>query len=78
MKYIKEAEIDHTEVRFLRKLTPARIAVGRAGTRPKTSTWLQFRFDHAAAVDAVYGEVSEELLSRMGLFKVNTKVLDYL
>ena len=76
MKYIKEAEIDHTEMQFLRKLTPARIAVGRAGTRPKTSTWLQFRFDHAAAVDAVYGEVSEELLSRMGLFKVNTKVLD--
>ena len=76
MKDIKGTEQDYTEGQFLRKHTPARIAVGRAGTRPKTSAWLQFRFDHAAAVDAVYGEVSEELLSRMALFKVNTKVLD--
>ena len=76
MEYIKGAELDQTEVQFLKKHTPARIAVGRAGTRPKTSTWLQFRFDHAAAVDAVYGEISEDSLSRMALFKVNTRVLD--
>src|SRR5699024_3312442 len=28
------------------KYTPARVAVGRAGSRPKTSTLLKFRFDH--------------------------------
>ena len=56
--------------------TPARIGVGRAGLRPKTSTLLKFRFDHAAAVDAVHGDVDEELLKHMELFKVNTKVTD--
>lgn len=60
----------------MRKLTQARIAVGRAGSRPKTDTWLKFRFDHAAAVDAVYGEVSDDLLERLELFKVQTKVKD--
>lgn len=60
----------------LRKKTPARIAVGRAGTRPKTDTWLQFRFDHAAAVDAVYGEVPKEILERLNFFQVHTRVLD--
>jgi ethanolamine ammonia-lyase small subunit len=60
----------------LRKKTPARIAVGRAGSRPKTSTWLKFRFDHAAAVDAVYGEVPQEILDRLGFFQVHSKVAD--
>jgi ethanolamine ammonia-lyase small subunit len=59
-----------------RKKTSARVAVGRAGSRPKTSTWLQFRFDHAAAVDAVYGEVPQDLLNRLGLFQVHSRVLD--
>ncbi|MCM3568518.1 ethanolamine ammonia-lyase subunit EutC [Neobacillus mesonae] len=56
--------------------TPARIGIGRAGLRPKTETWLKFRFDHAAAVDAVYGTVNEELLNRLDLFKVSTMVSD--
>lgn len=60
----------------MRKLTQARIAVGRAGSRPKTDTWLKFRFDHAAAVDAVYGEVSDELIERLDLFQVQTQVKD--
>jgi ethanolamine ammonia-lyase small subunit len=60
----------------LRKKTPARIAVGRAGSRPKTNTWLQFRYDHAAAVDAVYGEVPTEILDRLNFFQVHSKVQD--
>lgn len=60
----------------LRKKTPSRIAVGRAGPRPKTNTWLQFRFDHAAAVDAVYGEVPPSVLGRLGVFSVTTLVKD--
>ena len=60
----------------LRKKTPARIAVGRAGSRPKTNTWLQFRYDHAAAVDAVYGEVPTEILDRLDFFQVHSKVQD--
>ncbi|OIK06625.1 ethanolamine ammonia-lyase [Bacillus sp. MUM 116] len=64
------------ELEELKSKTPARIGIGRAGLRPKTDTWLKFRFDHAAAVDAVYGNVNEELLKRLNLFKVSTKVND--
>lgn len=53
--------------------TPARIGVWRAGVRPLTKTMLQLRRDHAAAVDAVYGEVSEETLKEFSLFTVETK-----
>jgi ethanolamine ammonia-lyase small subunit len=56
--------------------TPARIGIGRAGLRPKTEAWLRFRLDHAAAVDAVYGEVSAELLESLNLFSVHTQVAD--
>jgi ethanolamine ammonia-lyase small subunit len=64
------------ELEQLMSKTPARIGIGRAGLRPRTETWLKFRFDHAAAVDAVYGEVDEALLKRLDLFTVNTKVTD--
>ena len=60
----------------LRASTPARIAVGRAGVRAKTDEVLSFRYDHAAAVDAVYGEVSETVLSELGLFTVHTLATD--
>lgn len=61
--------------------TPARIGVWRAGTRPLTATMLELRCAHAAAVDAVYGEVRPELLEQFSLFSVDTKfenIEDYL
>ncbi|MFD0698004.1 ethanolamine ammonia-lyase subunit EutC [Paenibacillus sp. GCM10027628] len=64
------------ELSALKSKTPARIGIGRAGLRPKTEAWLRFRLDHAAAVDAVYGEVSPELLESLDLFSVQTKVSD--
>lgn len=63
-----------TENGVFSQYTPARVAVGRAGPRPRTSSMLKFRFDHASAVDAVYGEVSQEILDRLDLFTVETKV----
>ena len=60
----------------LKSKTPSRIGVGRAGNRPRTKDWIKFRFDHAAAVDAVYGEVSTNLLKNLDIFSVNTKVSD--
>jgi ethanolamine ammonia-lyase small subunit len=57
---------------LLRKATPARIHVGRTGTRPLTKDMLRFRMDHAAAVDAVYGNVSQELIEKFHLFSVDT------
>src|SRR5689334_17393284 len=53
--------------------TPARIGVGRAGTRYKTNTLLRFRADHAAAKDAVMSEVDEKLIERLGLVEILTR-----
>ncbi|WP_026576649.1 ethanolamine ammonia-lyase subunit EutC [Bacillus sp. UNC438CL73TsuS30] len=71
-----ENPFNKEELDLLISKTPARIGVGRAGLRPKTDTWLKFRFDHAAAVDAVYGDVDPKILESLSLFKVNTKVAD--
>lgn len=60
------------KIQRLIKSTSARIGVSRTGTRPLTKTLLQFRSDHAAAVDAVYGEVGEEFLEEFQLFSVYT------
>jgi len=48
-----------------RRTTPARLAVGRAGVRPRTSTWLAFQRDHAAARDAVWSEWSPAFVDRL-------------
>ena len=56
--------------------TPARIGVGRAGTRYKTNTLLRFRADHAAAKDAVVSEVDEKLVARLGLVELTTRAGD--
>ncbi len=53
--------------------TPARIAVGRAGSRYRTNTLLRFRADHAAAKDAVLSEVDEQVVSRLGLLPLQSR-----
>ena len=63
-------------LKVMKKSTPARIAVGRCGARPKTSTFLNFLADHAAAQDAVFMDVSDEFLAKNNLFKVQTQVKD--
>ena len=57
-------------------VTSARIGVGRAGARLKTATYLEFRADHAAARDAVYNDVSADLLRRLGLPEIVTQCRD--
>jgi ethanolamine ammonia-lyase small subunit len=56
--------------------TPARIGVGRAGPRYRTNTLLRFRADHAAAKDAVMGEVDPALLAQLGMFEVASRAPD--
>ena len=56
--------------------TPARIGVGNCGPRLKTRTMLTLRADHAAARDAVFMDVSSELLDRLNLFTVETRCTD--
>lgn len=68
--------VDPDFLQDLCSCTPARLGVGRAGTRPKTETLLKFRADHAAAVDAVFTEISDEYLKSFGLFTVITQAGD--
>lgn len=75
-KQIENKSKNSDDLKQLTNSTPARIGVGRAGVRPKTDAWLRFRYDHAAAVDAVYGNVDKSLLDALDLFSVNTKVTD--
>jgi ethanolamine ammonia-lyase small subunit len=60
----------------LMSTTTARIGVGRAGVRPKTESLLLFQSDFAVSQDALYKEVSQDLLKRMGLFTVNTLITE--
>ena len=61
----------------MRKATPARIGVWRAGPRYRTKTLLRFRADHAAAMDAVFSEMSEDgLIKRMNLRVIQTLCAD--
>lgn len=73
--FIKEP-IDEEYLIRLKSLTPARIALGRTGPRYLTIPWLRFRADHASAMDAVFSDVSDDFLDRMGLFTVKTVVRD--
>mgnify|MGYP001591148507 CR=1 FL=1 len=68
--------LDGEALRALVSAQPARIAVGRAGTRYRTNTLLRFRADHAAAKDAVESEVDPQLLTKLGIFEVTTRATD--
>lgn len=47
---------------WVQKITPARLSVGRCGTRPLTRTWIKFRQDHALARDAIKSELTETFI----------------
>jgi ethanolamine ammonia-lyase small subunit len=67
---------DADAMRGMLASTPARIGVGRAGTRYKTNTLLRFRADHAAAKDAVMSEVDPKLIEKLGLLELTTRAVD--
>jgi ethanolamine ammonia-lyase small subunit len=60
-------------LRAIKKITPARIGVWRAGTRYLTETLLRFRADHAVAMDAVFTDVPDEWIASNNLPKFRTK-----
>ena len=60
----------------MKKASPARLGVGRAGPRQHYKTMLRFRADHAAAMDAVFNDVSDGTIQELGLFKVKTSAPD--
>jgi len=67
---------DPEGLRNLAATTTARLAVGRAGPRPKTRTLLLFQADHGVTQDAIYGEVNPDVLKQFDLFTVQTQVRD--
>ena len=58
------------------RATPARLGVGRAGTRYTTAAMLAMRADHARAVDAVRIEVPAEWPARSGFPELHTRAPD--
>src|SRR6185369_1816433 len=67
---------DQDAMRSMLQSTPARIGVGRAGTRYRTNTLLRFRADHAAAKDAVLSEVDPKLVEKLGLIELTIRAPD--
>ena len=59
--------VDRDLIQKARSITPARIGIGRTGTRMKTRDYLDFRIDHAAAQDAVFRDVSDDFLKKLNL-----------
>ena len=60
--------------------TPARLGIGRAGPRLRTTAWLDLVADHARARDAVTSEVPAALVRKLGLTEIATRArtrLDY-
>jgi ethanolamine ammonia-lyase small subunit len=58
------------------RTTPARIGIGRAGTRYETEAWLKFRMDHAAARDTIFHPVGDELIAALGAVPLESRAGD--
>jgi ethanolamine ammonia-lyase small subunit len=71
-----ETPLDPDGLAELLTTTTARIGVGRAGPRPRTTALLRFQADHAVTQDAIHSRVGEELKERFGLFTVRTMPAD--
>ncbi|MGA7870402.1 MAG: ethanolamine ammonia-lyase subunit EutC [Candidatus Binatus sp.] len=59
----------------MRKSTPARLGLGRAGPRYTTAAMLSLRADHARAVDAVMTQVAQDWPRRNSLLEVHSQAL---
>lgn len=75
-QYLVENPKNAAAFMALKAKTPARLGVGRAGTRYKTATLLRFRADHAAAQDSVFSLVPEDFAKANGLIPVKTDCRD--
>lgn len=55
---------------------PSRLGVGRAGSRPRTDTLLEFRADHGIARDAVLTRVDPGFVEGLDMVAISTLVED--
>lgn len=60
----------------MKSKSPARVGCWRAGPRMKTESLLRFWTDHAVSQDAVFGEVSPELINKLDFMEVQTLCSD--
>lgn len=75
-QYLVENAMDSGAFLALKAKTPARLGVGRAGTRYRTVTMLRFRADHALAQDSVFSDVPESFWKKHSLPFVQTACKD--
>ncbi len=68
--------VDAAEVARVKAATPARVAMGRAGTRYVTDVYVQLRAEHAIAVDAVHSEVTPGLPEALGCVLLESRAAD--
>ena len=57
----------------LKKKSTARVGIWRAGPRYLTETYLRVRADHAKAIDAVFEDVPDEIIEKLGLLRLQTR-----
>jgi ethanolamine ammonia-lyase small subunit len=70
---LRKTEGANSDFDEMRKSTPARVGLGRAGPRYTTAAMLSLRADHARAVDAVMTEVAPDWPRRNGLLEVHSQ-----
>lgn len=74
--YLTKQPARESEFLALKAKTPARLGMGRAGTRYLTATQLRFRADHAAAQDSVFSRVRPDFAAENSLVAIRTRCQD--
>lgn len=72
-QYLIENPVAKEAFYELKQYAPCRLGIGKAGPRYKTLPVLEFRAAHSAAQDAVFSDVDQAFIDRMGLFTVQTE-----
>ena len=72
-QYLVENPVNGEAYAEQKMLAPCRLGIGKAGARYKTLPNLEFRAAHSAAQDAVFNDVDQEFIDKMGLFTVQTQ-----
>lgn len=72
-QYLVENPEHGEEYAELKYNAPCRLGIGRAGARYLTLPQLEFRAAHSATQDAVFNDVDEAFVEKMGLWTVQTQ-----
>lgn len=72
-QYLVKNPENGEEYAELKMNAPCRLGIGKAGARYNTLPQLEFRAAHSAAQDAVFNDVDEAFVEKMGLWTVQTQ-----